>query len=112
MTVIALLYLNLTNMMHIPWAPSADLLIEEVEKFLAQFARGLDNTILKDFLKQQLTCIRSKCLKGKFICRKMPTRKLVIRKKDISTFGSHILFPPIFIKVEGILDTIRLPQQK
>ena len=24
------------------------------------------------------------------------------KKKDISTFSSHILFPPIFIKVEGI----------
>ena len=36
--------------MDIPWAPSADLLMEEVEKFLAQFARGLDNAILKVFL--------------------------------------------------------------
>ena len=100
--------------MHIPWAPSADLLIEEVEKFLAQFARGLDNTILKDFLKQQLTCIRSKCLKGKFILNgshlpENTNKKTCCQKKEISTFSGHILYPPIFIKVEGILDSIRLP---
>ena len=38
------------ELIDIPWAPSADLLMEEVEKFLAQFARGLDNAILKVFL--------------------------------------------------------------